>query len=70
MQQCLTIELVNDAWYEQRADKFLAAEKESLRNSHKCLCNVYGNAMVDRSTSGQWVRRVTAFKSGKQEYYD
>jgi len=34
MQQCLTIELVNDAWYE-RADKFLVAEKESLRNNHK-----------------------------------
>jgi hypothetical protein len=26
---------VNDAWYEQRADKLLAAEKESLRNNHK-----------------------------------
>jgi hypothetical protein len=66
MQQCLTIELVNYAWYEKCADKFLAAEKESLRNN-KCVCNVYGNAMADRSTTGHWVRRVTAFKSEKQK---
>jgi hypothetical protein len=69
MQQCLTIELVNNAWYEECADKFLATEKESLRNN-KFVCNVYGNAMVDRSTTGHWVRRVTAFKSGKQEHHD
>jgi len=67
MQQCLTIELVNDAWYEQHADIFLAAEKETLRNNHKCLCSIYRNAMVDRSTTGRWVRGVIAFKSGKQE---
>jgi hypothetical protein len=37
MQQCLTIELVNNAWYEECADKFLATEKESLRNN-KFVC--------------------------------
>jgi hypothetical protein len=67
MQQCLTTELVNDAWYEQCADTFLAAEEETLRNNHKCLCSVYGNATIDRSTIGCWVRGVIAFKSGKQE---
>jgi hypothetical protein len=26
--------------------------------------------VVDWSTTGHWVRRVTAFKSGKQEHHD
>ena len=46
--------------------EFLAAEKDSFRNNHKCLYNIYGCAMVDRSTIGHWVKRVTVFKRGKQ----
>lgn len=39
---------------------FLVPVKESLRNFHKCLCNIYGSAAVDRSTVGLWVQKVTA----------
>jgi hypothetical protein len=41
--------------------EFLVAEKESLRNFHKCLCNIYRSAAaVDRSTVGRRVQKVTA----------
>ncbi|GFG38463.1 hypothetical protein Cfor_11209 [Coptotermes formosanus] len=50
--------------------EFLVAKKESIRNIHKCLCNVYGSAMVNRSTAGHWARRMTASKWERQEHHD
>jgi hypothetical protein len=39
----------------------LIAKKESVRNFHKCLCNVYGSAAaVNRSTVGHCVQKVMA----------
>jgi hypothetical protein len=57
--------LHNGVQYEQHAViQFLVAEKESVRNIHKPLCNVYGSAAVDRSTVGRWVKIVIASKRG------
>jgi hypothetical protein len=50
--------------------EFLVAKKESVRNIHKHLCNVYGSAGVDRSTVDHWVKRVTASKTGKAELHN
>jgi hypothetical protein len=42
---------VNDVCYKRHAViEFLIAEKESVGNIYKHLCNAYGSAMVDRST--------------------
>lgn len=41
-----------------------------IKKQPQVFCSVYGNAVVDWSTTGHWVRRVTAFKSGKQEHHD
>ena len=50
-------------WYKQRAViDILFAMKESVRNFHKYLCNIYGSAAVNRSTIGLWVQKVTATK--------
>jgi hypothetical protein len=65
------MELVNDVQYMQRAViEFLVGEKELVGHIHKCLCNVYGSAAVDRSTIGQWVKRVTASETVIAELYD
>jgi hypothetical protein len=45
--------------------EFLVAKKESMRNLHKHLCNVYGSAEVDRHTVGCWAKRVMASRTGK-----
>ena len=51
LQQCLMVESVNDVWYKLYAViEFLVAEKESVRSIHKCLCNIYGIAAVERGT--------------------
>jgi hypothetical protein len=45
--------------------QFLVAEKESVGNIHKRLCNIYGSATVDGSTAGRWEKRKTASEPGK-----
>jgi hypothetical protein len=53
------MESVNDARYKQRAViEFLVAEKESVTNTQKCLCNIYGRAAVNRGTFGSGVKTV------------
>ena len=61
-QQRLTVGPVNDMPFKQSAViEFRVAEKESVRNFHKCLCIVYGSAAaVDTSTAGHWVQKVMA----------
>lgn len=34
-----------------------------MRNFHKCLCNIYGRATVDRSSVGNRAKKVTASES-------
>jgi hypothetical protein len=50
--------------------ELLVAGKESVRNTHKCLCIYYGSAMVDKSTVGRWIKRVTTSETGKTELHD
>jgi hypothetical protein len=57
------MESINDVEYKQCARiEFLVAEKESVTNVHKCLCNVYGGAVFNRSTIDCWVKRMTTFE--------
>jgi hypothetical protein len=50
---------VSDTRYKQRAViEFLVAEKESVGNIHKRLCDVYGSCAVYRSTVGRWFREL------------
>ncbi|GFG28558.1 hypothetical protein Cfor_11691 [Coptotermes formosanus] len=51
-------------------DRFLAVEKESVRNIHKPLCIIYGTATVDRSTVSRWATRVTTSEIRKAELCD
>jgi len=37
-------------------------------NIHKHLYHFYGSAMVDRSTTGHWVRGVMPFKEEQQSF--
>jgi aminoglycoside phosphotransferase len=37
---------------------------------YRCLRNVCGSAAVNRSTAGQWTKRVTASETGKAELHD
>ena len=65
------VELVSDVCCEQLAvTEFLVASKESVTSIHRSLCIVCTNAVVDRSTSGHWVKRVMASNTGKVELYD
>jgi len=65
------VELVSDVCCEQLAvTEFLVANKESVTSIHRSLCIVYANAVVYRSTSGHWVKRVMASKTGKVELFD
>jgi hypothetical protein len=41
-----------------------------MGNIQKHLCNIYGSVVVDRSTIGRWVTRVTALETGKAELHD
>jgi len=63
------MEPVNDVQYKQCAViKFLFADKQSMKNIHKrLLCNVYGSAVVNRSTIGHKVDRVMASETRKVE---
>jgi hypothetical protein len=55
------MEAVSDVQHRQRAVvEFLVAEKESVRNIHKPLCNVYRSAMVNKSIVSHWAKRETA----------
>ena len=55
------MESVNDMWYKLcTVIEFCDAKKESVRNIHKCLCNAYGSAEVNRITVSQWVKRMMA----------
>jgi hypothetical protein len=47
--------------------EFLVAEKESVRGIQKRLCNVYGSAVVNRSTVGHWAKKVTDSETEKAE---
>jgi hypothetical protein len=50
--------------------QFLIAEKESVGNIHKPLCNVCRNAAVDRSTIDRLAKRVTSSETGKAKLHD
>jgi hypothetical protein len=49
--------------------EFVAAEKWSVRNIHRCFCGVYGNAAVDRTTVGRWTKRLTTSETGEEALY-
>ena len=71
LQQHIAMESASDVWYKHHAViQFLVAEKESVRNFHKYLCDVYGSAAVHRSAVGHWMKRVTASETGKAELHD
>ena len=64
-------ELVSDVCCKQLAGtEFLVANKESVTGIHKSLRTVYTNAVVDRSSLGHWVKRVTASETEKVELRD
>jgi hypothetical protein len=46
--------------------EFLAVEKESMINIHKHLFSVHGSTTLDRSTNGQWAKRVIASNREKR----
>jgi hypothetical protein len=50
--------------------ELVVAKKESVRNIHKHLCNIYGSDTVDRNTVGHGAKRVTASDRGKAEFQD
>lgn len=67
LQQCLRMESASDVQYIQCAViESLVVEKESVINIHKQLSNVYGSAIVDRSTVGHWAKRVIASDTEEQ----
>jgi hypothetical protein len=50
--QPFKIEFTSDSHYQQHAViGFLVAETEMVRNIHKQLSNIYGNAVVNRRTA-------------------
>jgi hypothetical protein len=52
---------VADYHFKQQAViKFLVHENKRVVNIHKRLCAVHGSCAIDRSTVGQWVKRVKA----------
>jgi hypothetical protein len=62
---------VADSCYKQRAViEFLVHENKVVLNIHKRLCAVYGSYAVDRSTVGQWAKRVKASGSAETELCD
>jgi hypothetical protein len=61
---------INDVQYKQCAQiEFLVSEKKSVKNIHKCLCNVYGSAVLNRRTVDCWVKRVTTSEKRKAELH-
>ncbi|BFZ24886.1 hypothetical protein BsWGS_27925 [Bradybaena similaris] len=50
--------------------EFLVAEKETVENTHKHLCTVYGSCAVDRSTIRCWAQRIKASASTETELHD
>jgi hypothetical protein len=71
LQQRLMLDSINDVFHKQRVvTEFLDAEKESDRNIHQCIYNVYGRPAVDRSTVGWWVKRTTASETGEIQLHD
>jgi hypothetical protein len=62
---------VADSRFKQRAIiEFLVHENGSVMNIHKRLCAVCGSCAVDRSTVGQWAKRVKASGSAETELRD
>lgn len=60
------MESIHYVWWKQHAViEFLGAKKESVRNFHKYLCDVYGSAKVEKSTVSCWAKRVMASGTGK-----
>jgi hypothetical protein len=57
-------------WYKHAVIEFLVAEKESVTNTHTHLCNIYGSAVVNRSTTGQRAKSSNASGTGKAELHD
>jgi hypothetical protein len=57
-------------WYKHALIEFLVAEKESVLNIHTHLCNVYRSAVVNRSTTGQQVKRSNASGTRQAELHD
>ena len=70
LQHGLMLDSVNDVFYKQHVTEFLDAEKESDRNIHQCLYNVYGRPAFDRSTVGWWVKWATASETGEIQLHD
>jgi len=65
------LESVSDVVQKQYAvTEFLDAEKESDRNIHQCLYNIYGRPEVDRSTVGWWVKRAMTSETGEIQLHD
>lgn len=65
------MERVSNLRYKQRiVIEFLVAEKETVVNIHKRLCDVYGSFAVDRSTVSRWVQRIKESGSGDTELLD
>jgi hypothetical protein len=50
--------------------EFLVHENGSVVNIHKRLCAAYGSCAVDRSTVGQWAKRVKVSGSAETKLHD
>uniref|UniRef100_A0A0B7BA11 Mos1 transposase HTH domain-containing protein n=1 Tax=Arion vulgaris TaxID=1028688 RepID=A0A0B7BA11_9EUPU len=50
--------------------EFLVAEKETVMNIHKHLCDVYGSLADTRSTVSHWVQRTKESGRGDMELHD
>ena len=71
LHQHLTMKSVNDIQYKQRAViQFLVAKKQSRKNIHKHLCDVYETVAVNWSATGRWAKWVMASKTWKAELQD
>ena len=65
------MEPLNNVRYKQRiVNEFLITEKETIVNTHRRLCYVYGSCEVDRSTVSRWVQTIKDAGSGDSDLLD
>jgi len=50
--------------------EYHATKEESLRNIQRCLCNIYGGSVINRSTTRCWTKEVNASETGKEQFPD
>jgi hypothetical protein len=69
--QLFTMKSTSDGHYKQCAvTEFPVAVTKEVANIHNWLCNVYGNAAVDRSNVHRWVKKMRDGKVGTVQLLD